>query len=104
MGGATGAIAAAAARARRRVVSHFMAKNAVSADNAVPFTAGRRLEQKFFDRLRNQGVILPGKNGGYYIDAPKLDAYQSSRRKRVGYALATMVAAAAAGLAIGLLP
>ena len=103
MGGATAAVAAATARARRRVISHFMSKNAVSADKAVSFTPARRMEEKFFDRLRENGVLAPGKAGTWYLDVPKLDAYQRGRRKKMRMALAGLAAALAAGVGIGLL-
>jgi hypothetical protein len=103
MGGATAGVAAAMARARRRVISHFMSKNAVSPDNAVSFTPARRMEEKFFDRLRENGVLAPAKNGTWYLDVPKLDAYQEGRRKKIGMALAGLAAALAAGVGIGLL-
>lgn len=104
MGGATAAVAAASARARRRVVSHFMSRNAVSAEHAVGFTPERRLERRFFERLRDEGVIVPARNGTFYIDAPKLDAFQARRRTRVKYAIATALAAVVAGIGVGLLP
>lgn len=103
MGGASAGVAAAMARARRRVISHFMSRNAVTPENAVSFTPERRMERKFFDRLREKGVLAPGEAGTYYLDAPKLDAYQQSRRKRMGIALAGLAAALAAGVGIVLL-
>jgi hypothetical protein len=98
-----GAVAAAMARARRRVVSHFMSKNALSPEKAVSFSPERRMERRFFDRLRDKGVIVAAANGTWYIDAPKLDAYQQSRRKRIRVVLAGVVTALAAGVGIGLL-
>lgn len=103
MGGASAGVAAAMARARRRVVSYFLSRNAVSAENAVAYAPDRHLERKFFDRLRDKRVILPGETGTWYIDAPKLDAYQQARRKRVKFVLAGLAAALAAGVGIGLL-
>jgi len=103
MGGATAGVAAAAARARRKVLSHFMSRNAVAADKAVGFTPARRMERRYFDRLRDNGVLVSGKAGTWYLDVPKLDAYQRGRRKRLGMALAGLAAALAAGVGIGLL-
>jgi hypothetical protein len=101
MGGATAAVAAAAARARRRVISHFMSSNAVSADKAVPFTAEDRMEQRFFDRLRDDGVILPGTNGGYYLDPPAYDAYQQRKNKSAMFVLLAGVLVLVIGGALG---
>src|SRR3954471_6765025 len=94
--GMGGAVAAAMARARRRVVSHFMSRNALSPEKAVSFSPERRMERRFFDRLRDKGVIVAAANGAWYIDAPKLDAYQQSRRKRMGMVLAGLATALAA--------
>ena len=98
-----GAVAAAMARARRRVVSHFMSKNAVSPEKAVSFSPERRMERRFFDRLCDKGVIVSAAKGTWYLDVPRFDAYQQSRRKRVGMALAGLVSALAVGVGIGLL-
>ena len=103
MGGATAGVAAAMARARRRVISHFLSRNAVSPEKAVSFSPERRMEQRFFDRLCDKGVIVPAANGTWYLDAPKFDLYQQSRRKRLGAALAGLAAALAVGVGIGLL-
>jgi len=103
MGGATAAVAAAMARARRRVISHFMSRNAVSPEKAVSFSPERRMEQRFFDRLCDKGVIVPAAKGTWYLDAPKFDAYQQNRRKRMGMVLAGLATALAAGVGIGLL-
>ena len=98
-----GGVAVAVARARRRVIAHFMARGAVSADKAVSFTPDRRMEVKLFERLRHNGVIVAAANDCWYIDVPKLDAYQARRRKRVRVMLAGLATALAAGVGIGLL-
>lgn len=103
MGAETGAIAAAAARARRVVVSHFMAANAVSPDKAVTFEPHRRLQTRFFDALRDAGVIVPAAGGRYWLDVAKWDAYQQTRRKRIGIGLGIGAAIIGAGVAIGLI-
>ncbi len=87
MGGAAAGVAAAAARARRRVISHFMSSNAVAPDKAVSFAAEGRMEQRFFDRLRDDGIILPGANGGYYLDPPAYDAYQQRQSRAARFVL-----------------
>lgn len=103
MGGATAGVAAAMARARRRVISHFLSRGAVSPEKAVSFSPERRMERKFFERLCDKGVLVPAANGTWYLDTPKFDAYQQSRRKRVGMALAGLATALAVGVGIGLL-
>ena len=102
MGGAAAGVAAAAAQARRRVISHFMSSNAVSPEKAVPFTADRRLEQSFFNRLRDRGFILPGTNGGYYLDVPAYDAFQQARLKRLRLFLLGLALVLVVGIALGI--
>lgn len=103
MGGAAAGVAAAAAQARRRVVSHFLSQNAVSADRAVPFTADKRMEQRFFDRMRDDGVIQPATNGGYYLDVARWDAWQQTQRGRIKWILLAGVVALGIGIAVGML-
>ena len=104
MGGAAAAAAgAAAARARRRVISHFMSANAVSPDRAVPFTGDRAIEQRFFERMRDAGVILPAGNGGYYLDVAQYDAWQQAQRARVKWIVLIGVIALAIGILVGVL-
>ncbi len=103
MGGASAGVAAAMARARRRVIGHFMARGAVSPDKAVSFTLERRMERKFFDRLCEKGVLVATPDERWYIDPSKLEAYQQSRRKRMRFVLAGLATALAAGVGIGLL-
>ena len=101
MGGVVAAAGAARARAQREVVSHFMSRNAVGLDTAVPFTANRRVEQKCFDRFRDLGVIRSASNGGYYLDIPAYDAYQRRQRRMVVVILLIGVLVMAIGIAAG---
>jgi hypothetical protein len=103
MGGASAGVAAAMARARRRVIAHFVSRGAVSPDKAVSFSPERRMEQRFFDRLCDKGVMVSTPDGTWYLDRPKFEAYQRSRRKRMGMILAGLATALAAGVGIGLL-
>jgi hypothetical protein len=103
MGGATAGVAAAAARARRRVIGHFMSRGAVSADKAVSFTPHWRMETRFFERMCDNGIIVAASDDSWYIDVAKLEVYQRSRRKRMRIVLAGLATALAAGIGIGLL-
>lgn len=103
MGAETAGVAAAMARARRRVISHFMSRNAVSSANAVAFEPARWMERRFFDGLRDAGVIVSAAGGKYWIDVAKWDAYQQARRKRIGIGLGIGAAIIGAGVAIGLI-
>lgn len=87
------AAAAVVAKARRDVISHFMSRNAVTPDSAVPYAPERRIQARMFDRLQRAGVIVAASKG-YFIDPSKLDEYQRKLRRRIGAGLA-------AGIAIG---
>ena len=84
--------AAVMAKARRDVVSHFMAANAVSADSAVAYEPGRNIRQRQFERLCDSGVIRAAGDGKYWIDVARYDEWSRSRRKRVGIAVGTLAA------------
>lgn len=108
MGGSTGATVAAAAgaaaaRARRRVIGHFTARGAVSAQTAIPFTANKRIERRFFDAMRERGVIASATNGGYYLVPSKYDDWLASRRRLGRIFLLVLLALSVVGIAVGLL-
>ena len=84
--------AAVMAKARRDVVSHFMAANAVSAQSAVAYEPGRNIRQRQFDRLCDAGVICAAGDGKYWIDVARYDEWSRSRRRRVGIAVGTLAA------------
>ena len=77
------AAAAVAAKARRDVVSHFLSRNAVTPEVAVPYQPDRRLHRRMFDRLERAGVLRTA-GAGYYLDVPRWDALSRQRRRRVG--------------------
>lgn len=84
---ATSAAAAAVAVARRRVLDHFFAANAVTPDNATPFVAPRRLQQRQFERLLEKGVIREARPGTYYVDVPAWNAWRQGTHTRLKIAL-----------------
>ncbi len=87
--------AAVMAKARRDVVSHFMAANAVSAESAVTYDPGRRIRQRQFERLCDAGVLRAVGDGRYWIDAPRYDQWSRSRRRRVILTIAALLVIAA---------
>ena len=95
-GAAAGAAGAAVARARRRLVSHFMAADAVSADQAIGYTPDRGLERRLLERLIGQGVLHVGKAGTYWLDIPAYDQWNRRRRRRAGIMVGAAVALGAA--------
>ena len=84
--------AAVMAKARRDVVSHFMAANAVSSESAVAYQPDRRSRQRQFERMCDAGVIHAVGEGRFWIDAPRYDEWSRSRRKRVGIAVGAVAA------------
>ena len=91
----TAAIVVAAAR--RTVVSHFMARNAVAPADAVVFAPARRLERKQFERLRDSGVIEATSDGRFWLNVAVYDRWRNRLRKRIG--LLVGLGAVAAGVA-----
>lgn len=77
------AAAAAVAVARRRVLSHFFAANAVTPENATPFATERRLQQRQFERFVRSGIIIEAKPGLYYVDVPAWNAWHGGMHTRL---------------------
>jgi hypothetical protein len=77
------AAAAAVAVAKRRVLDYFFTQNAVTPDNAQPFTPPQRLQRKQFERMLREGVIRETKAGYYYVDVPTWHARRYELRKRI---------------------
>jgi hypothetical protein len=97
MGGAAAAGAAGAmARARRRLISHFMSNDAVSADKAIGYAPDRGIERRLLERLIDAGVLHVGKAGTYWLDIPAYDEWSKSRRRRAGIMVGAAVAVGAA--------
>jgi hypothetical protein len=92
------AAAAIVAKARRDVVSHFMAHDAVTPDKAIAFVPDRRVRRRQFERMVDAGVIHEAKPGQFYLDIPAYDEATRKRRRRAGLAVlgATLAAATAA--------
>lgn len=102
MGGAAGAAAGAAARARKRLVSHFMAADAVSADKAVAYEPHRGMERRWLEQMIEKSVLHQGKAGTYWLDIPAYERWNKSRRRRTGAMIGAAVAISAAlGFLVG---
>jgi hypothetical protein len=87
--------AAVVAAAMRRVTSHLMTNNAVSADSAIYYVPDRRIRQRVLDRLVRRGVIVETEPDHYYIDVPAYEEWRRIRRKRVAFAMSGVAAIAA---------
>jgi hypothetical protein len=79
----TAAIAAAHARARRRIRRAFEERHAFSADRAIGFEPQRRPEQRYFDQLRDAGAIVEVRPGMYRGERDAWDAFDRARRMRI---------------------
>lgn len=75
--------AAAVGVAMRRVTSHLMSNNAVSAESAVYFIPDRRLQRRVLARLIRRGVIVETAPDTYYLDVPAYDRWRRGLRRRI---------------------
>ena len=87
--------AAAVAVAMRKVTSHLMSNNAVSADSAVYYVPDRHLRRRVLARLVRRGVIVETAPDTYYLDVPAFDEWRSTRHRRVALAIGGVAAIAA---------
>jgi hypothetical protein len=83
--------AAAVGAAMRRVISHLMGANAVSAESAIYFVPDRRLQRRVLARLVRRGVIVETKADTYYIDIPTYDRWRRTLRGRAALAIGGVV-------------
>ncbi|HEX8554093.1 MAG TPA: hypothetical protein VF695_05255 [Sphingomonas sp.] len=92
-------VAAMAFKARREIIDHFMAADAVSADKAVGIDPGRRLRRRQFARLVDAGVVREAGSDRWYLDVPTYAAQTNKRRRfRLAGIVMAVAGAAAAGL------
>ena len=76
-------VAAAAARARRRVINHFCVWHAISPEEAIEYSPPSLLEQRQFDRMLKGGVIKAAQPGLYWIDLAASEAADARRRRKL---------------------
>lgn len=94
-----GAVAAAAARSRRRVIDSFKEQGAFSPAGAIAFHPLRPMDERTFGRLLNKGVILPAENRRFYLDSQALTAADKARTRFRAVALTSAGALAVATIA-----
>lgn len=88
--------AAAAAKARRKVINHFFVWHATSADQAIEYSPPTPLERREFDQMLKRGEIRVAAPGLYWIDlAARRAADERRRRKLVPVVVAGLLAIAA---------
>jgi hypothetical protein len=84
-------IAAAAVRARKRVLGAFRDAGATTPERAIGFTPQRRLERKYFESLVAFGALVPGRGGTHWLDEPEAARHTALRRKRAAIMVASAV-------------
>lgn len=89
------AAAAAVAAARRKVISHLMQNNAVSAGTAVRWVPDRRLQRRVLERFVRRAVVVETAPDTYYLDLPQYDSWRRSVRRRAAVAVGGVAALAA---------
>jgi len=86
---------AAARRVRGPVAVYFLARHALSAEDAIPYMPKTRYERWWFDRFRRHGSLREVRPGSFYFD---LIAYhhdaEALRRRAVAIALPASLAIA----------
>ena len=92
-------VAAAANRARRKVVAHFLVQHAISRDDAVAYVPQKRLEAKQFDRMRRKGIVHDAGHGTYWLDLPAYNVDHARTHLRLRIALG-LGAVAIAGILV----
>lgn len=95
------AAAAVMAKARRDVVDHFMANNAVSSESAVGYEPSRRMQRRMIERMQRDGVLVAAGHGRWFIDIPRYRAGVNSRRKRVLGAVGLVILTVAGAALLG---
>jgi hypothetical protein len=84
-------IAAAAVRARKRVLGAFREAHATSPERAIGFTPQRRLERKYFESLLDFGALIPGREGTWWLDEARAAQHSALRRKRAAIMVASVM-------------
>ncbi|AJP70948.1 hypothetical protein [Sphingomonas hengshuiensis] len=77
------AIAAMLVRARRKIVGHFFAMHAISADEAVAFEPDSHILRRQFETMQARGIVRAGAPGTFWVDVAALNADHERRRWRL---------------------
>jgi inactivated superfamily I helicase len=91
------AVAAIAARARRRIVEALQAQDALAPDRAAPVPLPRGIDRRVLRRLVREGVVVDDGGGLHHLDVAALAA-SDRRRGRVRVILLSVVALLAAAV------
>ena len=74
---------AAVAVALRRVTSHLMSNNAVSAESSIYYVPDRPLQRRMLARLIRRRVVVETGPDRYYLDVPAYDRWRRGLRRRI---------------------
>ena len=90
---------AAARRVRGPVARYFLARHALSAEDAIPYVPKTRIERWWFDRFRRRGSLHEIGRGSFYFD---LIAYHRAAEaiRRRAVAISLPLSLAIAGIAM----
>jgi len=97
---AANVVAAAIARARREVRSHFETRNADSPAKAVAYAAPDRLHQRQFDLLVGRGILCSTGDGRYWLDREAIRREEERRREAFKKVLLVVIIAMIIAVAI----
>jgi len=86
--------------ARRRLIDHFFAADAVRPEEAISFEPSSFREHRALEQLEHHGVLHAIADGRYYLDVPAYQEFRSDIRQRAGIMIAVGVVI---GAALGLL-
>lgn len=91
-------ITALIARARYRIIGHFMAFHAIEAGEAVDYVPRTPLYRREFDALLARGLVRQAGYRRYWVDlaACQADVERRRRRRAVPIVVATAIASAVA--------
>lgn len=100
MSAASAAVAAAASRSERRIVTALRAAGALSAEHAAPLQTAHNLQGRILARLVRSGCVIQTENNLYWLDEAAYAQHRDRRRGRIllvmfGIAALSLVAAAA---------
>ena len=89
-------VAAAAARARRKLIAAFDEADAYAPERAIAYQPGRRLERRYAESLRTFGAMHIGDDGKSWIERDRPRQHTARRRRRALGIVGAAVAATGA--------
>ncbi|MBB5715957.1 hypothetical protein [Sphingomonas aerophila] len=95
------AVAVLVAKARQRIVHHFLEADATTRERAVAFTPrDRRLDRRMFTSMVQFGALQEADTGNYWLDEKRYADFRKERLARVLGILAIAGFAVAGAMAV----